>query len=136
MNALGSLADVERELVAAGFFGRSDLVADVYLGYGLSRALRRTDTPDPPEPCALPPAAVRIRPADERLRTPGPYAIGEWERTWDERAYGEAVERVRDAIAAGDVYQVNLVQHLSAPFLGDPAGLAAALAPLRPLSPR
>jgi para-aminobenzoate synthetase component 1 len=34
------------------------------------------------------------------------------------------------------VYQVNLVQHLSAPFRGDAAGLAAALAPLRPLEPR
>jgi para-aminobenzoate synthetase component 1 len=34
------------------------------------------------------------------------------------------------------VYQANLVQHLSAPFEGDPRGLAAALAPLRPLEPR
>src|SRR5207247_9027809 len=35
-----------------------------------------------------------------------------------------------------DVYQVNLVQPLSASFDGDPAGLAHALAPLRPLAPR
>ena len=47
-----------------------------------------------------------------------------------------AVGEVRAAIARGDVYQVNLVQHLSATFEGDPAGLAAALAPLRPLHPR
>ena len=66
----------------------------------------------------------------------GRYEVGGWERTWGEASYGEAVEAVRDAIAAGDVYQVNLVQHLSAPFRGDPAGLAAALAPLRPLEPR
>jgi para-aminobenzoate synthetase component 1 len=46
------------------------------------------------------------------------------------------VEAVREAIARGDVYQVNLVQHLSAPFSGDPAGLARRLAPLRPLQPR
>ena len=32
--------------------------------------------------------------------------------------YASAVERVRAAIARGDVYQVNLVQHLSAPFAG------------------
>ena len=43
---------------------------------------------------------------------------------------------MRAAIARGDVYQVNLVQHLSAPFAGDAGGLAAALAPLRPLAPR
>ena len=59
--------------------------------------------------------------------------FGEWERTWDDDAYAGAIEAVRAAIARGDVYQVNLVQHLSAPFDGDPAGLAAALAPLRPL---
>ena len=34
------------------------------------------------------------------------------------------------------MYQVNLVQHLSAPFDGDAAGLARALAPLRPLVSR
>jgi para-aminobenzoate synthetase component I len=42
---------------------------------------------------------------------------------------------VRAAIAEGDVYQVNLVQHLEAEFDGDPRALAAALAPLRPLEP-
>ena len=40
----------------------------------------------------------------------------------------DAVERVRDAIARGDVYQVNLVQHLAAEFAGDPGALAARLA--------
>src|SRR5207237_10761641 len=50
--------------------------------------------------------------------------------------YVRAIEAVRAAIARGDVYQVNLVQHLSAPFEGDPAGLAHALVPLRPLVPR
>jgi para-aminobenzoate synthetase component 1 len=39
---------------------------------------------------------------------------------------------VRESIAHGDVYQVNLVQHLSAPFSGDPGTIAARLAPLRP----
>src|SRR5207248_7710416 len=43
---------------------------------------------------------------------------------------------VREAIARGDVYQVNLVQHLAAPFRGDPRGLAGRLARLRPLCPR
>jgi len=138
VKALGSIVEVERELRREGFFegGADGLVADLHLGYGLSRSLRRTGVPDPPEPCPLPPAAMRIRPVDEPPPAGGPFEIGQWERTWDEAAYGAAVEAVRDAIAAGDVYQVNLVQHLSAPFRGDPAGLAPALAPLRPLEPR
>ena len=37
------------------------------------------------------------------------------------------MEAVREAIARGDVYQVNLVQHLSAPFAGTPNALAARL---------
>ena len=52
--------------------------------------------------------------------------------TWAPRDYAAAVERVRDAIARGDVYQVNLVQHLAAEFSGDPGALAARLAPLNP----
>jgi para-aminobenzoate synthetase component I len=138
VKALGSIAELERELRAEGFFegGGAGLVADVYLGYGLAHSLRRTATPDPPEPCPLPPAAVRVRSADELPRAAGPYEVGTWERTWDEASYAAAVDAVRDAIAAGDVYQVNLVQHLSASFRGDATGLARALAPLRPLEPR
>jgi para-aminobenzoate synthetase component 1 len=135
---LRSIAEVERELRGEGFFegGAEGLVADLYLGFGLSRALRRTRGAGPPEPCPLPLAAVRVRAADEPPPQAGRFRVGDWERTWDEGSYAEAVEAVREAIAAGDVYQVSLVQHLSAPFRGDPAGLAAALAPLRPLEPR
>jgi para-aminobenzoate synthetase component 1 len=138
---LRSLAEVEGTLRGEGFFegGADGLVADVYLGYALSESIRRDRTPLPPEPCPLPPAAVRIRPAADE---PGPslqhsvaWSVGRWERSWSDADYAAAVEAVRDAIAAGDVYQVNLVQHLSAPFRGDPAALAGALAPLRPLAP-
>jgi para-aminobenzoate synthetase component 1 len=59
-------------------------------------------------------------------------SIGRWERSWTETEYADAVEAVRDAIGRGDVYQVNLVQHLSADHDGDAAGLAAALADFRP----
>ena len=141
MKEIGSLAEIEAALRGEGFFegGADGLVADVYIGYGLSSSLRRETTPLPPEPCPLPPAAVRIRPANEpfpALQQPVTRRVGEWERSWSDREYAAAVEAVRDAIAAGDVYQVNLVQHLSAPFRGDPAALAGALAPLRPLAPR
>jgi para-aminobenzoate synthetase component 1 len=135
---VGSLAEVEAVLRAHGFFGggADGVVADVYLGYGLSDALRRGDAPSPPEPCPLPPAAVRIRPESEAPTAAGVLSIGDWQQTWSQAEHAAAVDQVREAIARGDVYQVNVVQHLSAPFSGDPAGLAERLAPLRPLHPR
>jgi para-aminobenzoate synthetase component 1 len=81
-----------------------------------------------PQPCSLPRIAVGTRQAPKRCLTPS--RIGEWQRTWTDEEYADAVENVRAAIARGDVYQVNLVQHLSAPFAGSPQALAAALGPL------
>ena len=62
--------------------------------------------------------------------------FGPWRRDVVRRATTpRRCERVREAIARGDVYQVNLVQHLAAPFAGDPGALAARLAPLQPHNP-
>jgi para-aminobenzoate synthetase component 1 len=130
----GALEVLERYLAAEL---REGLVADVYLGYRLAETLRREPGPAPPEPCKLPALAARVRPANVAPgRRPAPFWIGEWEQTWAPDDYAAAVDEARAAIARGDVYQVNLVQHLSAGFGGDPAGLAAALAALQPLHPR
>jgi para-aminobenzoate synthetase component 1 len=94
--------------------------AQVFIAYAAS-------TPAKDEPCALPRIAVS---GVSRGQPPGHVQIGEWSRTWSDEQYLEAVEEVREAIRRGDVYQVNLVQHLAAPFSGDPRGLAAALGPL------
>jgi para-aminobenzoate synthetase component I len=133
--AEGAFRRLEEWLRERGFFapGGEDLVAELYLGYGLSAPLRRLSSPLPDEPCPLPLAACRIVGASEARA--GRFRIGDWEQSWSAAGYGGAVESVRDSIARGDVYQVNLVQHLSAPFAGDPRSLAAALAPLRPLHP-
>ncbi|HXK14572.1 MAG TPA: anthranilate synthase component I family protein [Gaiellaceae bacterium] len=112
------------------------LVADVYLGYGLGEPLRRERGPAPPEPCPLPLLAAKIRLCDESTQSASDFRLGEWEPTWAAEGYAAAVDEVRAAIARGDVYQVNLVQHLSAPFAGSPYALADALAPLHPLHPR
>ena len=127
---------IEEWLRGHGFFepGGEDLVADLYLGYGLSRTIRRGTSPSPPELCpALPLAACALRKPDQRAENGEEFALGTWEATWHAAEYEAAVERVRAAIARGDVYQVNLVQHLSAPFTGDARSLALPLAPLRPL---
>jgi para-aminobenzoate synthetase component 1 len=112
-------------------------VADVYLGYGLSAPLRRRSGHLPPEPCALPLLACAVRPDGLRVESSQrSFRVGEWEASWEPADYAAAVNAVREAIRRGDVYQVNLVQHLAAPFAGDPRLLAAALAPLAPLQPR
>ena len=133
--AEGAFAAIEDYLRDEGFFGARGCVADLYLGYGLSQTIRRTAAPVPPEPCELPLAACRIRPLMEPSPPMGAYSVGEWQRTWSDQDHAEAVEAVKEAIARGDVYQVNLVQHLSAPFEGDPASLAPSLAGLHPRHP-
>ncbi|MCC6223939.1 MAG: anthranilate synthase component I family protein [Thermoleophilia bacterium] len=133
----GAFEQIEAYLAQAGFPAAGpSLCADVYLGYGLSRTIRRSSAPDPPEPCPLPLAACSVRRVTAACPTPGAFVAGRFEPSWDERAYAAAIDAVHGAIARGDVYQVNLVQHLSAPFRGDVHGLAATLAPLAPLHPR
>jgi para-aminobenzoate synthetase component I len=118
---LTSLDELEPALAAEQPFE----VARVFVSYGAA-------APSAAAPCALPNVAYTL----ERPRLDaGSYAIGGWEATWSADDYAGAVDTVRAAIYEGDVYQVNLVQHLRASFAGDPAGLAHALAPLRPLEP-
>jgi para-aminobenzoate synthetase component 1 len=95
---------------------------DVFIAYG-------ANTPEKDEPCPLP--RIAAGPAGACVEsTQGAFRIGEWSRTWSDDDYAAAVEKVRAAIKRGDVYQVNLVQHLSAPFTGDPRAVAEALGPL------
>jgi len=61
----GAFDRLEEFLAGEGFWGRGGVVADLYLGYGLSAPLRRTATAAPPEPCPLPLLACSIRPAAE-----------------------------------------------------------------------
>jgi para-aminobenzoate synthetase component 1 len=132
---------LEAHLRAAGFFRAGadapSRCADVFLGYGLSDPMRRTGGTPRPEPAALPLAACRWRDTDDgAATTPGGYRIGAWEPTWTASEYAASVRHARQAIAAGELYQVNLVQHLSASFEGDPAGVAQALMSLGPLHGR
>ena len=117
---LATLAELEPALARESFD-----VARVFVGYAAC-------APTAPGPCELPAVAYTL----EAPRAPtGTFATGEWHMTWSPREYAAAIETVRAAIYEGDVYQVNLVQHLQAGFSGDPLAVAAALAPLRPLEP-
>jgi len=132
----GAFERIEAWLSSRGFFaeGADDLVADLYLGYGLSQSIRRASSSPPSEPCVeLPLAACCLRDRQVTQCHKGSLVIGEWERTWRDDEYRAAIEDARDTIARGDVYQVNLVQHLHAPFEGDARSLAARFVSLRPL---
>lgn len=59
-----------------------------------------------------------------------PWRLEPWRASWTEAAHADAVRRVRDAIGRGDVYQVNVVGHASAPYLGDPLPALRRLARL------
>ncbi|GGM25243.1 hypothetical protein GCM10007977_027950 [Dactylosporangium sucinum] len=65
----------------------------------------------------------------EVARRPGA-VTGPWTPSWTPEEHAAAVQAVREAIARGDVYVVNLVGHASAPFSGDPREALARLAGL------
>jgi para-aminobenzoate synthetase component 1 len=134
-SAADAFETLEDWLRSQGFFAErgASLVADVFLSYGLSESIRRDRAPGPPEPCtALPQLYACVRDARDGEREPRPcpeptFEIGNWARSWSDTDYGRAVEAVRHAIRRGDVYQANIVQHLSAPFAGPPNALASRL---------
>ena len=68
-----------------------------------------------------------------RSRAAGPWpgvALDQWTSSLDRDGFERAVTAIRDSIAAGDVYQVNLTRRLTAalPGAADPVALAARLA--------
>ncbi|WP_422769541.1 chorismate-binding protein [Plantactinospora sp. WMMC1484] len=76
-----------------------DLAAVVY---------RHHDHPTSPTPPGRPHPA-----------TPG-WHLGPWTESWTPHQHADAVRQARHAIAAGDIYQVNLVGHGSAEYTGNP----------------
>lgn len=65
------------------------------------------------------------------LPSAGRYRLSDWVASWTEQDHARAVTFVRDAIAAGDVYQVNVVGHAVAAYEGDPLPALSRLASVR-----
>ena len=84
------------------------------------------------------PVCARFERARPAVPWPGVPWIGPAPHTWtsslDRNEFSRGVGAIRSAIAAGDVYQVNLTRRLSAPLPphADVAALGAALADLNP----
>ena len=66
--------------------------------------------------CAAPRDVPPIVPPPGRARG---YALGPWRRDWTEPAYRADVARVREHIAAGETYQLNLTVRMDAEVRGD-----------------
>jgi para-aminobenzoate synthetase component 1 len=109
-----------------------DTVVALLLGaVGCARVGGVPAGPASPVPAVPELAAVAYRPGGGPPAAPplaGP--VGTWTPSWTDAEHAAAVERVRSAIARGDVYQANVVGHRSAPHTTAPAGLAAAVAAL------
>jgi para-aminobenzoate synthetase component 1 len=83
-------------------------------------------------PSDAPPVCARFddrRPAPATLPAVAPVDPSRWTSSLDADGFANGVRAVREAILAGDVYQVNLCRRLSAPVPArfDIAGLGAAL---------
>jgi len=82
--------------------------------------------PGPPSPAPVVPDVYAVlyehtgrRPAVRPAPHPR-WWLGDWRASWTAAEHAGAVSAVRAAIARGDVYQVNVVGHASAPYRGDP----------------
>jgi para-aminobenzoate synthetase component 1 len=109
------------------FTGLVDLTSDTAALDGSGRWVVVAPFDGPPV-CARFERAVPARPWPGRpWRGPAPEA---WSSSMDRPTFRLAVDRIRAAVAAGDVYQVNLCRILSAPLPAgaDVAALGAALA--------
>jgi para-aminobenzoate synthetase/4-amino-4-deoxychorismate lyase len=84
----------------------------------------RTHPPDPRLPLAWFALYERREEAHpEYDEADGAAELGPWRIDLDEAEYVRRIGRVRELIAAGDSYQVNLTARLTAPFRGDPRAL-------------
>ncbi|WP_434740001.1 chorismate-binding protein [Micromonospora sp. SH-82] len=92
--------------------------------------------PTPTEPAPTLPDVVAVvyhhttRPTPHTPPPATDWTLGPWQDSWTPHAHAHAVQAVRDAIGRGDVYQVNLVGHASAPYHGDPLPALTRLATL------
>jgi para-aminobenzoate synthetase/4-amino-4-deoxychorismate lyase len=88
------------------------------LGYVLERRLR----PLLPDGCPLLQFGVFDAPGDAPPQSGRAYA-GRLRPEWDAPAYGTRFRAVKEAIAAGDIYQANLSFRAAFAFAGDPFAL-------------
>lgn len=94
--------------------------ANYELGYALEPKLVPHLAPERTMP--LMEFGIYTGPSKENDPQPHGYALGEFASSWSLADYTHAFSSVKDWIAAGDVYQINLTFQMLAQFTGDPWG--------------
>jgi para-aminobenzoate synthetase component 1 len=123
-----------RDLTKAARKGTSRYGVGLLVGAAACAAAAGAD-PGPESPCRAVPdlAAVAFEVVNEPEQAPARFpvlSLGEWATSWSDTAHAAAVSAVREAIGRGEVYQVNVVGHRSAPYTGDPAAALRAVTAL------
>ncbi len=117
----GALARIDAA-VAAGFWVAGSFAFE--LGYLLEPRLAPAFRPGPDPLIAA--GVYRAPRAAAFPASGGAVALGAAKPAWSEAAYTGVFNRVRDYIAAGDVYQINLTFPLEMDVTGDPLARLAA----------
>ena len=118
-----SLADVRPALAAVEAEAAAGRWAAGYLAYEAGPALDPAIHAQPPGPGPLAWFGVYDRPRRVRPAPRGDASLGPLVPDVGPDAYAEDIGRIREAIARGEVYQVNHTFRLRGPFSGDPLAL-------------
>ena len=92
-------------------------------GPAFDPAVRSQRDPDTP----LLAYGIFERAAESSGPVDAPFEVGNWEPDQSESEYGEAIDAVREFIAAGETYQVNYTVRRHSTFWGSAEGLFASL---------
>ncbi|HEX5740700.1 MAG TPA: chorismate-binding protein [Pilimelia sp.] len=107
-----------------------DVVAVAYVDVAAAGSARRRPAPGGSAGRLRQPWQRHEGSGESDTGRPRPWRLGEWRPSWSPAAHAGAVRRLRAAIAAGDVYQANLVGHARARYRGDPLPALARVARL------
>ena len=118
-----ALREIDRSVEEEGLYAAGYLAYEAGAAFGLA-----TYAPDPDAPPLLWFGLFRDYEPVDAPAADTTYSFGEWQPSLAFDVYEAAIGRIKDAIAAGDTYQINYTFPLRATFEGDPWALFTNLA--------
>ena len=122
VDVAAALREIDRAVEEEGLYAAGYLAYEAGAAFDLT-----TYTPDPDAPPLLWFGLFHDYELIEAPVSTTGYRFGEWQPAISFDTYDVAIDRIKDAIAAGDTYQVNYTFPLRATFEGDPWALFADL---------